>query len=327
MLKWLKLMAVAASIGIGVPAVAQSPAVSRAPSGAPVAKCAAGDASACFQAGADYQHGALASRSSVKALAMFKRGCDLRSAPSCLAAADMFEGDHGVPAAPQEFLKYARLSCQLNYANGCVRVGDEALRRRDYVAAAPLYDKACALGSCRHVQKLKDTQAAEAYKSAQLARANWEATRLAAADAERARANAAHAAGIAAIDQMLRAGNYADAINKAAYGMGSPGQVDRVLVAAQGAGRIGDIDEKYFWAFSTWSLSAEARRIVNAQQRERRLGQTAYTGAGGGATGTGAGSGNTEPSLADRVLETSRRQNRENCAAAAQGANRVCNPR
>jgi hypothetical protein len=34
----------------------------------------------------------------------------------------------------------------------------------------------------------------------------------------------------------------------------------------------------------------------------------------------------TAPSLADQVLETQRRQNRENCAAAAQGANRVCNP-
>jgi hypothetical protein len=34
----------------------------------------------------------------------------------------------------------------------------------------------------------------------------------------------------------------------------------------------------------------------------------------------------TAPWLADQVLETQRRQNRENCAAAAQGANRVCNP-
>ncbi|RYD54272.1 MAG: hypothetical protein EOP60_08070 [Sphingomonadales bacterium] len=225
------------------------------------------------------------------------------------------EGNRGAPRDPRAVVRYAALSCKSDLLDGCIKLGNLAANAKLYGEAVHWYGRACTLRNQQSCIAQQDMQR------------NLPNTAATAVSPERARWDAAQAAGAAEIDKFLRVGNYGAAMNKAAHGMGSVDQVSRVLVAAQGAGRIGDIEDTYFWAFGTWQLNTQARSIVEAEWRGRRLGKPTWTAASGPATGARASSGGTNgPSLADQVLETHRRQNRENCAAAAKGANRACNP-
>lgn len=131
---------------------------------------------------------------------------------------------------------------------------------------------------------------------------------------------------------LLAQGDFAGAMAVAADEMGSRDDAARVLVAAADAGALGRLEDKYFVAFaSNWFNGGRPMQIVRSEQARRgmgpdgsinRRGEDAVDRAWRGRSTAGP----TGPTLADQVMETNRRQNRENCEAAAKGANRICNP-
>lgn len=307
--------------------------------------CEVGQADACLSAANRAKTGRGTATNAALAMTLYERACTLRDVATCRWLAEQWDGQRNGPLALRYYIaacnagqgescsiasslaqgnrgvardlaasdRYAALGCSLNHFGGCMSLGYNAANRGHYADAVRWYARACALGNQQNSCKAKQDM------ELNLANAT-------AGGAERARWNAAQAAGAGAVDQLLRAGNYAAAINKAAYDLGSADQVSRVLVAAQGAGRIGDIEDAYFWAFGTWQLNAQARAIADGQFRGRRLGRTTVTAASSAPVDSrfdGIAPGG--PSLADQALATQRRQREENCAAWRAGSNRVCN--
>jgi len=76
----------------------------------------------------------------------------------------------------------------------------------------------------------------------------------------------------------------------------------------------------------SWLTKAAAGGQAGAQRDLAKLDTTQRQIAAERASIIRSAASSNGPSLADQVNETNRRQNRENCAAAAQGRNRVCNP-
>lgn len=183
-------------------------------------------------------------------------GCNAGSGEACGLASYLVGGKLGAPADADAAERYASFGCEFNHFGGCMQLGYAANQRKQHTDALRWYRKACALGgqqnSCQAVRTI-ETYLAD----------------VAAGGAERRRWDEAQAAGGAVVAQLLGAGDYAGAMHKAAYGMGSVDQVSRVLLAASRAGRIADVPDVYFVTFQTWQLSSPARMIFDAEARAR----------------------------------------------------------
>lgn len=77
----------------------------------------------------------------------------------------------------------------------------------------------------------------------------------------------------------------------------------------------------------TWLVKAAAAGLEGAARDLANMDRVNREFAAGRGGGTQASTQSSGPSLADQVLATLKRQNRENCEAASRGANRVCNIR
>jgi len=209
-------------------------------------------------------------------------GCNAGSGESCGLASHLAKGNYGAPHDLAKSDMYAAIGCELNHFGGCMNLGYAANQRKQHVEALRWYRKACALGgqqnSCQAVRTL------EIYMAD-----------VAAGGAARHRWNEAQAASGAAVGQLLGTGDYAGAMQKAAYDMGSVNEVNRVLLASSAAGRIADVPDIYFVTFQTWQLSSQARIIFNAEararvQRQRQESQMRRAAAASARSGWGSGS-------------------------------------
>ena len=189
------------------------------------------------------------------------RGCEWGYADSCVLAGHLATGVQGAPRDPAASERYALLGCNLGHYGGCMNVGNWASQRKQWTEAGRWYGRACQLSNEAVPCKAKRDIDAYLADSARY-------------QAERARWDAAQAQGAAEVGRLLARGDFAGAIKKATYDMGSEEQVSRVLAAAQDAGRLSDIDDIYFVTFEgRWKLTPRATSIVKTEGRARIVAQ------------------------------------------------------
>ena len=188
------------------------------------------------------------------------RGCEWGHAEACVLAGHLATGVQGAPRDPAASERYALMGCNLGHYGGCQNVGHWASQRGQWTEAGKWYGRACQLSN--EAVPCKTKRDIDAYL-ADTARAR----------AERARWDAAQAQGAAQVGRLLAAGDYGGAIEKASHDMGSIEQVNRVLIAAQDAGRLSEIPDIYFVAFETWQLNPRAKSIVQTEGRARIVAQ------------------------------------------------------
>lgn len=210
-----------------------------------------------------------------KSMQFAQMGCTAGRADSCVLAGWLAQGNLGYPKNETVADRFSQLGCTMNHHGGCMNLGYLAGERRDWLTAKKWYGRACAINrdptACKAERDIDEYLSDKAQHDAQWA--EW---------------NRKQAAGKAEVDRFLSSGNYAGAINHASYVMGSPEQVSRVLLAAQSAGRVGEIDDIYFVAFQTWQLTPAATQLVRTEKHSRdlaarqsaRLATSSYGGSG-----------------------------------------------
>ncbi|MDF7776244.1 tetratricopeptide repeat protein [Sphingomonas sp. AOB5] len=188
------------------------------------------------------------------------KGCNAGDGPSCVTVSWLYAGNMGIGFNQAAGERYARMGCGLDHADSCYNLGYMVFQRKDYVEARNFYARSCRLpggrdtaGACKTAGDLNTFLANRSDEDAR-----YEATQRARADE---------------ITRLLGSGDYNGAMYRAAYGMGSIEQVNRILLAASSAGRLPEIDDIYFVAFQTWNISSQARNIVTAEKRRRDAAQ------------------------------------------------------
>ncbi|MDF7776243.1 hypothetical protein P1X14_13375 [Sphingomonas sp. AOB5] len=183
--------------------------------------------------------------------------CNAGSGEACGLAGDRARnGHHGGRPDPVMAERYSKMSCNMGYGGGCMTLGLMATQRDDWTSARDFYARSCQLDryppSCKVVGDI-DRYLADKSRY----------------DAEMTRRTQRNQAGRAKVDQLLAAGNYGGAMDTAAYELGSTDQVNRVIVAAAAAGRMGDLNDIYMVAFDNWSLTGQARSLLTAENNRR----------------------------------------------------------
>lgn len=189
-------------------------------------------------------------------------GCQWGGGEACGLASHLAKGNLGARRDDAASERYATMGCNFRHFGGCMNMGYAASQRGNWTEALRWYARACAMGDQQNSCKAKrdiETYLADTEK----------------ARAERARWDAAQAQGAAQVTRLLSAGDYGGAIQKASYDMGSIEQVNRVLIAAQDAGRLSEIPDIYFVSFETWQLNPRAKSIVAVEGRARVQAQRA----------------------------------------------------
>ena len=207
-------------------------------------------------------------------------GCEWGDGEACGLASHLAGGNLGAPRDQAAATRYATMGCNAGHFGGCMNMGYYASQRKEWTEAKRWYARACQLsdqqGSCKAKRDI-DTYLADVARQRD----------------ERARWDAAQARGAADITRMLGSGDYAGAIQKATYDMGSEEQVSRVLTAAQDAGKLSEIDDIYFVTFEgRWKLTPRATSIVSTEGRarivaQRRRSQASFVPNFGGSGGSG----------------------------------------
>jgi len=197
-----------------------------------------------------------------RALKYSAMGCQWGHGESCGLASYLTRGELGAARDQAASDRYAAIGCNAGHFGGCMNLGYSASLRKDWTTAQRWYARACQLkdeqGSCKAKRDI-DTYLADTAKYR----------------AERERWDAAQREGAAEVTRLLGAGDFEGAIKKASYDMGSIDQVNRVLIAAQDAGRLSEIPDIYFVSFETWQLNPRAKSIVAVEGRARIQAQRA----------------------------------------------------
>lgn len=209
-------------------------------------------------------------------------GCAAGYAPACTHASEITTRGHGgYPPNPAGGEKYAQMGCSLGDAGGCMLMGAAAAKRDDWTGSRTFYARACGINrdppSCKAVGDIDKYLADKARYDAEMARVNQRRT-----------------AGRAQIDGLIGKGDYNGAMFVAAYQLGSADQVSRVLAAASGAGQMGQIDEIYFIAFASWSITPQAREALRSEQSRRSAAARRpvyYAGGSGGGSSWSSSAG------------------------------------
>lgn len=225
--------------------------------------CTLRDGEACRYLGQIYAFGEPivgGEKSGPKTLDWSVKGCHAGDGPSCMSASWIYAGSMGMRVDYVAGERYARMGCSLDHADSCSNLGYMIFKREDWTGARNAYARACQLpGGQERAASCSQTQKLDTY--------------IAGAGAERARSDAKQSEGAAQIDRLMASGDYNGAMYKAAYDMGSIPQVNRILLAASSAGKLGYIDDIYFVAFGTWNISSQAQSIVTAEKRRRDAAQ------------------------------------------------------
>jgi TPR repeat protein len=187
----------------------------------------------------------------------------------------MAEAIYGNPESPtfdaQRGIYYNQLNCNQGVAPSCGNVGYIYMMLEEYELAAQAYTRACRGGQqnhCEYGQYLTNwirTQAAE----------------LAAYHAQQQQRNSD-------IDGLIRAGRYADAVNRAVHEYRSTDLASRAVLAANNAGAMSTLNTQDLYVLAYWFPSGQVASFVNSQLSARGTGLEGTFGGDTNAAGAAA---------------------------------------
>ena len=252
-----------------------------------------------------------------RAMQYMDRGCELKFMQSCATVGWIHANNNRYQTA----VNYLSLACNENYDNSCYSAahlnflldkyeeampflskaceeennpeacrmaGSSVVSLEGPSASRPWYQKGCEVGdqeSCRYIKDL------DRYESKQAEYDRIYAAQMAEREAGSARVTAA-----------LNAGNYASAMDIATYGIGSRADVSRVVLAADSAGALSQIDPFYFTFLETW-LSVDYQQANAIVRREYLKNPDGVKASSVSSRGAAVASTPREPSLSDQFFQ------------------------
>jgi len=164
----------------------------------------------------------------------YERGCVLGSMESCMNGGVLLQKEKGINAAGEKIISLYKKGCELGNAQGCYSVAQAMAQQGKHLDAYPWAKKSCDL-------KLKEgcsyTSALDKYKADLI---------------KHQQAMAQYEQRIAAVTAALKKDDFNKAIYHAVNELRDRDQAARVIVAAENAGKIGSIDNYYFYNLSNW---------------------------------------------------------------------------
>ncbi|MES1945101.1 beta-lactamase hcpE [Salinisphaera sp. PC39] len=257
----------------------------------------------------------------------FERSCIMGEAAGCLNAATMLHRSQGIEAAGDKILSLYRQACDKGLAAGCTWTGFAHLEMGDVEAAKTRYREGCQGGDASGCYGMA---VALAKQGRHLDGRDWTARAcdmdnasaceyLAALDRHKSElqahreAVAAYQAKVAAVTAALEEADFRRAIHLAVEQLRDRQQAARVIVAAENAGRIGDIDDIYIHTLRSWfatthsTADAIVHRELKAIKQAEKASQRQFR-----ITPTRNGPPALPGGLAERMAEHSERTYREN---------------
>lgn len=229
------------------------------------------------------------------------KGCQARDVASCELLGLTYV-DAGKPA--QAHASFVRACETLKGANACNWLAQHHQKRNETDEVRRWSTLGCQLGNQGLCKTMQQFGALDDFNAKQ----------------------AAAASASAQVDALVKGGDFAGAMELAAYQLKSRADAERVLLAAAEANALGQLADKHYLSLAhNWFQPGRSLQLVQAElvrrgyDRQGNMDRAAPPRAS-----MPASSGSNQPTLADQVNATRERQRLENCAAAAKGANRVC---
>lgn len=228
------------------------------------AGCTLEDAFSCYHLAMTYGYADFSDQDKAQALTFAQKANKLEESPqhNYLVGSLLAEKSEYTSSIP-----YFKKSCEAKMSEGCRAVGNSIQYAQGSLTEAEnWYKQGCALNdplSCeaqkdlrRYMNELEEYERQMAAYRAQEARNQEGANQVSAA---------------------LNAGDFNRAMEIATYGLGSRAQAARVIIAAENAGRIGQLDPLYIRTLSNWFVfehqnangivQRELRNLVQAEKR------------------------------------------------------------
>ncbi|MCF8473976.1 MAG: hypothetical protein K9G26_04700 [Emcibacter sp.] len=239
--------------------------------------------------------------------ANWQKECENGKAQSCyFFAAQNANGDQ-IPKNVRRAAEFGFKACNLGIGEACRLAGMSVTELQGPSASRAFYQKGCDGGdqpSCDYIKDLNryETQVAENNRiyAAQIAQKE---------------------VGASEVTQAINAGDYNRAMEIATYGIGDRAQVSRVVLEADRAGRLSNIDPFYFSFLETWLAVdyQQANTIVRREYLKNPNGtRSSEISNRGIAT---IGSAPIEPSLDDQFWKNQKNTHRRQLDWANRGGN------
>ena len=186
-------------------------------------------------------------------------GCDKGNLSACVVSETIFGDPSSELFDAARSLEYSEVNCDSDIAESCNNLARVYYLIDEIELGTVAYEKACELG-------MQETCA--------------DANRMRTYLTEKAAYDAAEAERAAAINTLINAGRYGDAVNTAIYQFGSPNSLETAVRAANGAGAMSSVKTQDLYVVASWFSSGEVRRIADAEMSARGTGLEGQFGTG-----------------------------------------------
>ncbi len=219
-----------------------------------------------------------------KAMAYFHRGCEVGDGASCSNAANFQQKrDGGITDKNRDYLMMvSKRGCELDDASACYRVGRFNWLEGNKAESLSSFlkgceggiDRACFFASIYYNDIKNHSKSLElAQKGCKLSyqpSCDW-AKELGGYLAEMQRLEAEENAKAAEVTAALNKNDYRAAIDIAVNRLRSRSQAARVILAAENAGRIGDIESVYFYNLINWFTYSHSTANAIVQREFKKI--------------------------------------------------------
>ncbi len=194
-----------------------------------------------------------------KAVTIGEMGCQKGNLSACVVSETIFGDPSSQLFDAAKSLEYSEVNCDSDIAESCNNLARVYYLIEELELGTVAYEKACQLGmqqTCTESREFRDYLTAKAAYDA--------------AEAERS----------AAINSLINAGRYGEAVNTAIYEYGSANALETAVRSAQQAGAMSSLSTQDLYVVASWFSSGDVRRIADAEMSARGTGLEGQFGTG-----------------------------------------------